>query len=189
MKLRIEKAIYGGASLARAPSDAPPDLAGKAVFVPLALPGELVEAPIASERRGYITATLNSVLEPSPARTVPGCEYYGRCGGCHYQHADYPAQLAMKRGILVETLERAHVPVPAEIRIRSADPWAYRNRVRLHVTRTSLAYREAASHRDLPVSQPCRNAHPRSRHRRIQRTSPEAAGTRANSRRSRVLHQ
>jgi 23S rRNA (uracil1939-C5)-methyltransferase len=152
MKLRIEKAIYGGASLARAPSDAPPDLAGKAVFVPLALPGELVEATIASERRGYITATLNSVLEPSPTRITPSCEYYGRCGGCHYQHADYPAQLAMKRSILVETLERAHVPVPAEIRIRSADPWAYRNRVRLHVTRRSLAYREAASHRDLPVS-------------------------------------
>jgi 23S rRNA (uracil1939-C5)-methyltransferase len=152
MKLRIEKAIYGGASLARAPSDAPPDLAGKAVFVPLALPGELVEATIASERRGYITATLNSVLEPSATRITPGCEYYGRCGGCHYQHADYPAQLAMKLSILVETLERAHVPVPAEIRIRSADPWAYRNRVRLHVTRSSLAYREAASHRDLPVS-------------------------------------
>jgi 23S rRNA (uracil1939-C5)-methyltransferase len=152
MKLRIEKAIYGGASLARAPSDGPPDLAGKAVFVPLVLPGELVEATIASERRGYITATLNSVLEPSPTRITPGCEYYGRCGGCHYQHAGSPAQLAMKRSILVETLERAHVPVPAEIRIRSADPWAYRNRVRLHVTRSSLAYREAASHRDLPVS-------------------------------------
>jgi 23S rRNA (uracil1939-C5)-methyltransferase len=72
MKLRIEKAIYGGASLARAPGDAPPDLAGKAVFVPLALPGELIEATIASERRGYITATLNSVLEPSPTRITPG---------------------------------------------------------------------------------------------------------------------
>jgi 23S rRNA (uracil1939-C5)-methyltransferase len=152
MKLRIEKAIYGGASLARAPSDSPPELAGKAVFVPLALPGELVEATIASERRGYITAALNSVLEPSPARITPGCEYYGRCGGCHYQHTDYPAQLAMKRSILVETLERAHVPLPAEIRIRSADPWAYRNRVRLHVTGSSLAYREGASHRDLPVN-------------------------------------
>ena len=152
MKLRIEKAIYGGASLARAPSDSPPDLAGKAVFVPLALPGELIEATIASERRGYITAALDAVLEPSPTRITPGCEYYGRCGGCHYQHADHPVQVAMKRSILVETLERAHVPVPAEIRIRSADPWAYRNRVRLHVTKSSLAYHEAASHRDLPVS-------------------------------------
>jgi len=159
MKLRMEKAIYGGASLARIPSDAPadgpPDLAGKAVFVPLTLPGELVEATIATDRRSYITATLGSVLEPAPTRVTPGCEYYGRCGGCHYQHADYAAQLAMKRAILVETLERAHVAVPAEIRVVSADPWTYRNRVRLHLTRLpqpTLSYREAASHRDLPVS-------------------------------------
>ncbi|MFL6429018.1 MAG: 23S rRNA (uracil(1939)-C(5))-methyltransferase RlmD [Acidobacteriaceae bacterium] len=159
MKLRIEKAIYGGASLARVPtavpSDGPPDLAGKAVFVPGALPGELVEATIASERRSYITATLDSVLESTPSRIAPGCEYYGRCGGCHYQHADYAAQLAMKRSILLESLERAHVSIPADIRVLSAEPWAYRNRIRLHVAKLpqpSLSYREAASHRDLPVS-------------------------------------
>jgi 23S rRNA (uracil1939-C5)-methyltransferase len=155
MKLRMEKAIYGGASLARVPADGAPDLAAKAVFVPLALPGELVEATIATDRRSYITATLDSVLEPVPSRITPGCEYYGRCGGCHYQHADYAAQLAMKRAILIETLERAHVTIPSEIRIRSADPWAYRNRIRLHVNRpphAALSYREAASHRNLPVT-------------------------------------
>jgi 23S rRNA (uracil1939-C5)-methyltransferase len=152
MRLRIEKAIYGGASLARVPADGPADLAGKAAFIPMALPGELVEATITGDRRSYITATLDSILEPVPSRTIPGCEYYGRCGGCHYQHADYPAQLAMKRSILIETLERAHVPIPGEVRMLSADPWAYRNRIRLHVTKTALSYREAASHRDLPVN-------------------------------------
>ncbi len=159
MKLRIEKAIYGGASLARVPADAPSDgpteLAGKAVFVPGALPGELVEATIANDRRSYITARLDSVLEPAPSRITPGCEYYGRCGGCHYQHADYPAQLAMKRSILLESLERAHAEISSNIRVLSADPWTYRNRIRLHVAKLpqpSLSYREAASHRDLPVT-------------------------------------
>ncbi|HZD76406.1 MAG TPA: 23S rRNA (uracil(1939)-C(5))-methyltransferase RlmD, partial [Acidobacteriaceae bacterium] len=155
MKLRMEKAIYGGASLARIPADGLPDLAGKAVFVPFALPGELVEATVANDRRSYVTAALDSVLEPSTSRIAPGCEYYARCGGCHYQHADYAAQLAMKRAILIETLERAHVAMPAEIRTLSAEPWAYRNRIRLHVMRhpqPALSYRETASHRDLPVT-------------------------------------
>ncbi len=154
MKLRIEKATYGGASLAHIPVDGPQDLAGKAVFVPQSLPGELIEATVATERRSYLIATIDSVLEPSPDRLTPGCEYFGRCGGCHYQHADYVAQLAMKRNIVVETLDRAHVAVPANIRTLSADSWAYRNRIRLHVSRSqqpSLSYREAASHRDLPV--------------------------------------
>jgi 23S rRNA (uracil1939-C5)-methyltransferase len=60
----------------------------------------------------------------------------------------------MKRSILIETLERAHVPVPPDIRVLSAEPWTYRNRVRLHVAQDPhavLCYREAASHRDLPV--------------------------------------
>ena len=155
MKLRIEKPIYGGASLARVPADGPADLVGKTVFVPQSLSGELVEATIAADRRSYITATVDTVLEPSPSRITPGCEYYRRCGGCHYQHADYPAQLAMKRGVLSETLERAHLTAPADIRVLSGEPWAYRNRVRLHVTyqpHAALSYREAASHRDLAVS-------------------------------------
>jgi 23S rRNA (uracil1939-C5)-methyltransferase len=60
----------------------------------------------------------------------------------------------MKRDILVEALERAQVAPLPEVRVRSAEPWGYRNRVRLHVTRAphaSLCYREAASHRDLAV--------------------------------------
>jgi 23S rRNA (uracil1939-C5)-methyltransferase len=155
MRLRIEKAIYGGGSLAHIPADGPPDLAGKAVFVPQSLPGELVEATVETERRSYLTAKLDSVLEAAPTRITPGCEYYGRCGGCHYQHADYPTQLAMKQDILTETLERARVAIPAEIRVLSANPWAYRNRIRLHVVQSpqpSLSYREAASHRDLAVT-------------------------------------
>ncbi len=155
MKLRMEKALYGGSSLARVAADDPPEMAGKAVFVPFTLPGELVEASVASDRRSYMTATLDAVLEPGATRVAPGCDYYARCGGCHYQHADYATQLAMKRGILLETLERAHVPVPAETRVLSGEPWAYRNRIRLHISRpphAALCYREAASHRDLPVT-------------------------------------
>ncbi len=60
MKLRIEKAIYGGDGLARIP-------AGKTVFVPATLPGELVEAHIAEDRRGFANGQLDVILEPSTA--------------------------------------------------------------------------------------------------------------------------
>ena len=70
---------------------------GKAVFVPFTLPGEEVEAEIVADKGGFSTAELQSVLEPSPARTQPPCPYFGRCGGCHYQHAIYATQVEMKR--------------------------------------------------------------------------------------------
>jgi 23S rRNA (uracil1939-C5)-methyltransferase len=144
MKLRIEKAIYGGDGLARAPE-------GKTVFVPGTLPGELVEATIASNKRSFATGALGAVLEPSAERVVPGCAYVPRCGGCQYQHASPAFELQMKLDILKETLTRAHLPVPSEIGSLAGPPWGYRNRIRLHVKGDALAYRQRGSHHLLPV--------------------------------------
>jgi 23S rRNA (uracil1939-C5)-methyltransferase len=151
MKLRIEKAVYGGDGLARIPADEPAS-GGKTVFVPGTLPGELVEASIATDRRSFSTGQLGAILEPSPERVVPGCEYVPRCGGCQYQHASAAGQLQMKLDILKETLARAHVPFPAEIGNLTGPPWGYRNRIRLHVTKRALGYRRRGSHDLLPVT-------------------------------------
>ena len=145
MKLRIEKAIYGGDGLARIP-------AGKTVFVPGTLPGELVETTIATDRRSFATGKLDAVLEPSAERVTPDCEYFPRCGGCQYQHASRAFQLQMKLDILKETLGRAHVPVPNEIASLASPAWGYRNRIRLHVVGPRLGYRQRGSHKLLPVT-------------------------------------
>ena len=167
MKLRIEKAIYGGAGLAHIPEDASQSgLAGKAVFVPYSLPGELVEAHLADDRKSFATAEIDSVLEISPQRIPPGCEYFPLCGGCHYQYAGPAYQLEMKRAILRDALERARLDQqPAIIGSLDSEPWGYRNRIRLHIARDQhsgaqagaaegfrLCYRVRSSHRNLPVT-------------------------------------
>ena len=145
MRLRIEKAIYGGAGLARAE--------GQAVFVPFTLPGEIVEAEIVEQKGGFATAELHSVVEPSPSRTRPPCPYFCKCGGCHYQHAGYSAQVEMKVTILRETLERAHIRDIPEIAVVTGEPFGYRNRIRLHVRKNpfGLCYKLRNSRVDLPV--------------------------------------
>ena len=145
MKLRIEKAIYGGDGLARIP-------AGKTVFVPGTLPGELVEATIATDRRSFANGKLDAILEPSAERVAPGCEYFPRCGGCQYQHAGPAFQLQMKLDILKETLGRAHVPVPSEVASLAGPAWGYRNRIRLQAKGSRLGYRRRGSHTLLPVT-------------------------------------
>jgi 23S rRNA (uracil1939-C5)-methyltransferase len=146
LKLHIEKAIYGGSGLARAE--------GKAVFVPFTLPGEEVEAGIVSDKGGFATAELQTVLEPSPARTDPPCQYFGQCGGCHYQHAAYATQVEMKLAILRETLERARIQEIPTITSITADPLGYRNRIRLHIQKNpfALCYKFRKSHTDLPIA-------------------------------------
>ena len=154
MKLRIEKAIYGGASLSRI-GDTEGELAGKTVFTPLTLPGELVEAYITEDKRSFIKAEADAILEPSLLRTTPTCPYFGVCGGCSYQHAVYAHQLEMKISILQETLRRAQLVTVPTINSVSGKPWHYRNRIRLHIQQNpfALGYRERRSHSILPIAQ------------------------------------
>ncbi|MFZ0734395.1 MAG: 23S rRNA (uracil(1939)-C(5))-methyltransferase RlmD [Candidatus Sulfotelmatobacter sp.] len=164
MQLTIEKLIYGGDGLARLPADE--SGRGKAVFLPFVLPAEKVEASITEQKPGFARAHVHSVIEPSPHRIQPGCPYFGRCGGCHYQHASYEHQLEIKQDILRETLQRtAKLDLPVEIQVHPSPPWNYRNRSRLQVqAQPSFAagYFKTGSHEllaveECPISSPLIN--------------------------------
>jgi 23S rRNA (uracil1939-C5)-methyltransferase len=142
----IEKPIYGGAFLAR--------LEGKAVFVPLTLPSEQVRICITQSKFGYATAEAEEILTASAERVAPACPHFGACGGCHYQHTGYETQLAFKQAILRETLMRGGVTVPGEIALIAAEPWAYRNRIRVAFDAAgNPGYRGRRSHAVIPISE------------------------------------
>jgi 23S rRNA (uracil1939-C5)-methyltransferase len=148
MSLTIEKMIYGGDGLARNPG-------GRTVFMPLVLPGEEVDATITEEKPGYARAIAHQLLKTSDRRVEPSCPYFSRCGGCHYQHTDYPNQLEFKKSILRETLLRsAKLDWKPEIVTHSAAPWGYRNRTRFkvrHAPEFAIGFHRMASHDLLPV--------------------------------------
>ncbi len=142
--VQIEKPIYGGAFLAR--------LEGKAVFVPLTLPGEEARIRITEDKRGYAAGEAEEIVQSAPQRITPGCSHFGQCGGCQYQHTDYESQLQFKRAILRETLERGGVLAPEEISVLGADPWHYRNRIRLAFDAVgNFGYRGRRSHAVVPI--------------------------------------
>lgn len=144
--VEIEKPVYGGSFLARAN--------GKAVFVPLTLPGEQVRIRIVEDRekRGYAKAEIEDLITAAPERIVPPCPHFGPCGGCNYQHTGYSNQAEMKKTILRETLERAGVPIADEIAVLSAQPWEYRNRIRVGFDADgSPGYRARRSHDLIPI--------------------------------------
>ncbi len=169
MLLTIEKLIYGGDGLARLPAAPDTDEAhgrGKAVFVPFVLADEKIEASLTEQKPGFARATADSVVESSPHRVQPGCQYFGRCGGCHYQHASYEHQLEIKKEILRDSLRRmAKVDLPFDIEVHPSPPWNYRNRSRLQVQVSpafAAGYFKLASHEllaveECPISSPLIN--------------------------------
>lgn len=127
--IELTALTYGGEALGRLPD-------GRAVFVPFALPGERVRVRLVEEKRGHARAELLEVLTPSPERITPLCIHFGYCGGCHYQHMPYPAQLAAKQRILADQLERIGrlTNPPVRPTVPSPNPYYYRNFVQFHQT-------------------------------------------------------
>jgi len=142
----IEKPIYGGSFLAH--------VEGKAVFVPLTLPGEQLRIRITQSKSAYASAEVEEIVAAAPERTAPPCPHFGTCGGCHYQHTDYTTQLKLKQSILRETLERGGVTVPRDISVLSGKPLSYRNRIRLAFDASGKpGYRSRRSHFVVPVTE------------------------------------
>jgi 23S rRNA (uracil1939-C5)-methyltransferase len=151
--LTIEKLVYGGNGLAR--------LDGKVVLTPFVLPGEVVRVEIERAKNDLWRGRLLEVLQPSASRITPGCPYFQRCGGCQYQHIDYPFQLEQKREILREALQRVgKIEFAGEIGVISGEPWHYRNRVQLHIDGGAVGYFAQGS-RDLCAIDHCPIASPK----------------------------
>lgn len=101
------------------------------------LPGEraLVKiAHVGGNRRdawGHIAEALG---DASPDRVAPACGAFGQCGGCAWQHLDYPAACAEKRRIVREALEGL-LPEGVEVaEVRTAPALlGYRNRAKFVV--------------------------------------------------------
>jgi 23S rRNA (uracil1939-C5)-methyltransferase len=111
-------------------------LDGLTVMVPNAAPGDRLEVSIASRRRDFSLARIERIIAPGPDRRVPPCPFLPRCGGCDWQHLQYPAQLRAKAELIAAGLRRANIDVNAENLIAAApEEFGYRSRVRLKVGR------------------------------------------------------
>lgn len=155
MQLNIEKLVYGGDGLARLPADE--QGRGKAAFLPFVLSGEEIEAELVEEKPGFARARATKILQPSPQRIEPHCPYFQKCGGCHYQHANYEYQLEIKAAILKENLRRiAKLELETELVVHPSPPWNYRNRTRLKIRlqpEFAVGYYKYNSHEFLPIEQ------------------------------------
>ena len=66
------------------------------VFVPMTVPGDVVDVQIRCKRRRYMVGYVVRYVHKSPKRAEPFCEHFGVCGGCKWQNLPYDEQLAFK---------------------------------------------------------------------------------------------
>lgn len=129
MEIKLEKMVYGGQAMGYLED-------GRPVFIPYALPGEVVKAQLTEEKPHYAHAELLELILPSCARIQPRCQHFTVCGGCHYQHLSYQDQLMHKTTVLHDQLQRIGKmdDIPIQPAIASQVPWNYRNHMQFHIT-------------------------------------------------------
>ncbi|MDK1028435.1 MAG: class I SAM-dependent RNA methyltransferase [Anaerolineae bacterium] len=149
LELKLDKLTYGGDALGRLED-------GRAVFVPYGLPGEQVRVRLVQEKKNYARAELLEVINPSQDRISAKCKHYGECGGCHYQHLSYNAQLKAKTEILRDQLQRIGKieNPPVNPMVACPNPWNYRSHMQFQLTgKGELGYVSADGSHIIPISE------------------------------------
>ena len=145
LTLLIDAMANGGDGIARRD--------GKAVFVPGAIPGDVAEIEIVESKKRFERGRLIGIDEPSPSRIEPPCRYFGSCGGCSWQHADYAAQLQWKASTVSGQLRHLGGIDEVDVRpiVSPGEPYHYRNRIDLHVDRGRPALVRGGSNQLVPI--------------------------------------
>lgn len=86
---------------------------GAVVFVPFAVPGDVVDIRVIKKSKKYYEGIVERIVKPSKDRLEPFCEHFGVCGGCKWQPLPYSMQLEAKRQQVYDQLVRlGHLEVP-----------------------------------------------------------------------------
>ena len=143
--LEVIDAGAKGKTIAKAPD-------GKVVFLPNAVPGDVVDVQTYKQRKGYYEGKATAFHTYSDKRTEPACEHFGTCGGCKWQHMDYSHQLYYKEKEVINNLKRiGHLELPEITPILgSQEQYFYRNKMEFSFSDSRwLTVEEIASTEDL----------------------------------------
>ena len=101
------------------------------VFVPMLIPGDVVDIKVIKKRKKYLEGRVTKFHEYSADRIKPRCIHFGVCGGCKWQHLPYKLQLHYKEKQVKDNLTRigkTELPVINPI-IGSEEIYMYRNKL------------------------------------------------------------
>ncbi|BAU29746.1 23S rRNA m(5)U-1939 methyltransferase [Aneurinibacillus soli] len=130
----------------------------KAVFIPGALPDEVVEVKITKDGPTFAEGLVKKIKQASAQRQKPSCPVYEECGGCQMQHVSYDGQLKAKEDIVRGAFARymGTDQIPLRPILGMDEPWSYRNKAQLQVGtqdgRIAVGLYSPASHSLVDIS-------------------------------------
>ena len=122
------------------------------VFVPMTVPGDVVDVQIRKHHRRFMEGVVVRYVKKSELRVDHFCEHFGICGGCKWQNLPYEEQLKQKTKQVEDQLVRiGHLDIP-EVRpcLGSERTREYRNKLEFtFADKRWLTYEEIATAGDI----------------------------------------
>ena len=128
-------------------------LDGAVVFVPRVIRGEEIDLRITKVMKTCAAGEAVKIHRPSPERMKPECPYFGRCGGCDFQHMSYTEELWAKRRRVQDALTRlGGTDLQVEEILRAKAPAHYRNKSQYPVGADgAIGFFQARTHRVVAI--------------------------------------
>ena len=143
MRIEIERMDHNGRGIGK--------WNGKTIFVPNALPFEIVEVEIVEEKKNYLVGRVLSFFKKSDERIAVQCPYFEVCGGCDLSHIPYDKELVYKENKVKELVKKyCQVDIFIEPIVGSL-PENYRNKCVLKV-HEKMGYYRKNTHILVPIT-------------------------------------
>lgn len=135
-KVLINDLVAEGKSISR--------LDNLVLFTAYTAPEDVVDVQITLKKKNYLEGKVVQLHQPSPYRTEPVCSYFTLCGGCKWQHVQYPTQLHYKEKQVSDTLDRiGKIKLPPLSPIIGSDAtYQYRNKLDFTFSNKRWLYRD-----------------------------------------------
>lgn len=137
MEITIEKLDHMGSGIGY--------IDGKCIFVPKAIPGDIVDIKILKEKKNYATGEVIKYIKRSSDFVSYDCPFYEKCGGCHLGGLSYEQTLSYKKDRIQNILSRAGINNDVFM-VPNDSPFNYRNKIELKMVNDHLGFYEARSH-------------------------------------------
>lgn len=110
---------------------------GKVCFVPFTLRDEKVKFKITKDTSSFSRGEVVDVVTPSGCRMNAPCPYFGKCGGCTYQHTTHQNELNIKKEVLLGQLRKLNFNKDVKV-FASPKEYNYRNKIKLFVDNNKI---------------------------------------------------
>lgn len=137
--VKVEKLDHFGRGIAY--------LNGKVVFINNALPGEIVDIKIISEKKKYIEADVVKYIKQSNDRIESLCPYFLLCGGCNLLFYEYQKTIDFKLNKVKELIKKNNINYNKKIDIiKNDNNFNYRNKVSLKIVDNRIGFYKDGTH-------------------------------------------